>query len=340
MVFVADNRTEDWEAVFETMNEDAAWYLSPSISQPLRFYLQEYEDEHLSVSDLTTDLLSAIDAGALIVNYAGHGSVNIWANERMLDNRGATGRSDLSTLTNTGKYPFVVNMACLTGYFIYPQAGMYAADSWRSLAEGWLWPADRGAVAALMPTGMSAPEGQHILSNALFEAIFALDKRELGQAVGYAKEQLLANGGADYEETANTFMLFGDPATALKLAQPRRPQGLSAERQADGAVELSWSPAQDCDGKPVAGYHLYRRSAAESELYQTQPGADHGRELYRSRAGRGPGRRHLLLHAQRRGRLRAGERALGAGSGHDRRRRQHRRQRQQLQRRGLLYFFG
>ena len=103
MVFAADNQTEDWEAVFETMNEDAAWYLSPSISQPLRFYLQEYEDEQLAVSDLTADFLSAVDAGALIVNYAGHGSVNLWANERMLDNRGAQGRSDLSSLTNKGR---------------------------------------------------------------------------------------------------------------------------------------------------------------------------------------------------------------------------------------------
>ena len=119
-----------------------------------------------------------------------------------------------------------------------------------------------------MPTGMTAPEGQHILSNALYEAIFALDKRELGQAVAYAKEQLLANGGAGAEETANTFMYFGDPATSLKLPLPQRPQGLMAERQADGAVELSWTPARDCDGQPVAGYQLYRRSGAEKNYTQ------------------------------------------------------------------------
>ena len=262
MLFVADNQTEDWEAVFETMNEQAAWHLSPSLSQPLRFYLQEYEDEQLSVSDLTADLLSAINVGALLVNYAGHGSVNLWANERLLDNRGATGRSDLSSLTNKGRYPFVVNMACLTGYFIYPQAGLYAGDSWRSLAEGWLWPSDRGAIGALMPTGMTAPEGQQILSSAFYEAIFGLDKRQLGQAVGHAKEQLLANG--DYEQTAQTFMLFADPATALKLTRPYRPQGLSAHWQAGNVVELSWEASRDCDGRPVAGYNLYRRSSAES----------------------------------------------------------------------------
>jgi hypothetical protein len=34
-------------------------------------------------------------------------------------------------------------------------------------------------------------------------------------------------------------------------------------RQADGTVALTWSAALDCDGHAVAGYNLYRRSAAD-----------------------------------------------------------------------------
>ena len=263
LVLSADNQAESWEAVFETMNEDAAALLPAGMATPERFYLQEYENESLAVTDLTAELLAAVEAGALIVNYAGHGSVNLWATERVLDNRGGAYRSDVSTLTNSGMYPFVVNMSCLTGYFIYPQTGAYAADSWRSLAEGWLWPASAGAVAALMPTGMTDTDGQHLLSNALYEAVFTLDRRTLGPAVGYARQQLLANGGSQYEQTSNTFMLFGDPATVLKVPLPRRPQALTAVWQADGRVELTWSAALDCDGGAVSGYHLYRRSAAD-----------------------------------------------------------------------------
>jgi hypothetical protein len=259
LVLAADNQAEEWEAVFETMNEDAAALLPAGMATPERFYLQEYENEALAVTDLTAELLAAIEAGALVVNYSGHGSVNIWATERIIDNRGGAYRSDVATLTNSGKYPFVVNMSCLTGYFIYPQT----ADSWRSLAEAWLWPANAGAVAALMPTAMTDTEGQQVLSNALYEGIFVLDKRMLGPAVGYAKQQLLANGGAAYEETGNTFMFFGDPATSLKVPLPRRPQALTALRQADGTVGLSWSAALDCDGNAVAGYNLYRRLSTE-----------------------------------------------------------------------------
>ena len=215
------------------------------------------------MTDLTAELLAAIEAGALVVNYSGHGSVNIWATERIIDNRRGAYRSDVATLTNSGKYPFVVNMSCLTGYFIYPQTGGYAADSWRSLAEGWLWPANAGAVAALMPTAMTDTVGQHLLSNALYEAIFALDRRGWGRRWATRSQQLLANGGSEYEETSNTFMFFGDPATSLKVPLPRRPQALTAVRQADGTVALSWAAALDCDGNAVSGYNLYRRLSTE-----------------------------------------------------------------------------
>jgi hypothetical protein len=188
--------------------------------------------------------------------------LNIWATEQILDNRGGANRSDVTDLANAGMYPFVVNMSCLTGYFIYPKAGAYAASSWRSLAEGWMGPQDAGAVGALMPTGMTDATGQHILSNALYEGIFSLDKRRLGPAVAYARQQLLANGGSEYEQTANTFMLFGDPATTLKVPLPHRPVGLTAQLQR-ASVRLSWSATLDCDGNPVAGYNLYRRLSTE-----------------------------------------------------------------------------
>jgi hypothetical protein len=259
LLLVADNAVEEWESVFEAINEEAAALLPVGFDTPERFFLTEYENEQLSVSDLTADLLAAIDAGALVVNYAGHGSLGIWAAERIFDNRGGAYRADAAGLANAGRYPFVVNMACLTGYFLNPQP----QSAWQSLAEGLMRPADKGAVAAFMPTGMTEPDGQQLMSNALYAAIFTQDTRTLGPAVAAAKEQLLANGGPLYRETADTFMLFGDPATTLKLPLPRRPTGLTALRQPDGTVLLGWSTALDCDGNPVAGYHLYRRLSTE-----------------------------------------------------------------------------
>ncbi len=263
LVLAADNIVEEWESVFEQMNEEAAARLPAGMELPQRFYLQEYQQEGLAAADLTAELIAAISSGALVVNYSGHANHNVWADEKILDNRGDP-RADVGLLANAGRYPFVVNMACLSGYFIYPRLGGFAGPEWLSLAEALLLPAERGAVAALMPTAMTETGGQQVLSSALYEGIFVLDRRVLGEAVGYAKQQLLANGGGGYEETANTFLFFGDPATALKVPLPRRPAGLVARPgAAAGTAELSWSRALDADGAPAAGYHIYRRGAGE-----------------------------------------------------------------------------
>ncbi len=260
VALTADNILEEWESVFETMNEEAAALLPAGMDTPWRFYLQEYQNESLAVADLTAELLAAIDAGALILNYSGHANHNVLAAERIIDNRGGSFRSDVDTLSNPGRYPFVVNMACLSGYFIYPRLGGFAGPGWLSLAEGLMLPSERGAVAALMPTAMTETSGQQVLSGALYEGLFVLDKRVLGEAVAYAKQQLLANGGD--AQTADTFLFFGDPATTLKVPLPRRVSGLAASA-AGASAQLSWSAALDCDGNPVAGYHLYRRLATE-----------------------------------------------------------------------------
>jgi hypothetical protein len=264
-LFAADNQVENWEGVFEVMAEEGVSRLPAGMAAAERFYLQEYENEQLSVADLTTDLTAAVNAGALILHYSGHANVNIWGTEKLLDNSnaGASPRQDVNALVNEGLYPFVVGMACLSGYFIYPSLGSYTADSWVSLAEGFLRPETQGAVAALMPSGMTEVNGQRVLSNALLEAIFAEDRRHLGDAVAAAKQALLANAADGYQEVADTFIFFGDPATELKVPLPRRPQGLAAEARGVG-VELSWSPALDCNANAAAGYHVYRRAGGEA----------------------------------------------------------------------------
>jgi len=115
-------------------------------------------------------------------------------------------------------------------------------------------------VAALMPTGMTSTAGQHILDTALFEAIFTKDIRALGPAVADAKQTLLANGDGSYAQMADTFMLFGDPATVLKVPLPRVPTGVTANLTNE-EISINWQSVSDCNEKPVAGYNIYRASS-------------------------------------------------------------------------------
>ncbi len=117
-----------------------------------------------------------------------------------------------------------------------------------------------------MPTGRTTPDGQSILNQALFEAILVEDIRTLGDALSVAKQTLLANG-IQFEETSETFLLFGDPAMELKLPFPRRPTGVMAQVIAEG-ITTSWDAATDADGGPVSGYNLYRSTTPQGGYTQ------------------------------------------------------------------------
>jgi hypothetical protein len=241
VLLVADNQIESYEVAFETMNDEAAQLIPPGLNAPFKGYLNNY----LAAVDLTADLKDKINGGALLVNYSGHGSIQLWADEVIFET------ADVADLTNDGKFPLFVSMSCLTGFFGYPEAWDFP-----SLAETLMRSDGKGAAAALMPTGMTTPDGQHVLDVALFNAIFTEDTRTLGPAVALAKQTLLANGDR-YQDISKTFLLFGDPAMRLKIILPRRPSQLVAQAHTWG-VSLNWQEATDCDGGPVVGYNLYR----------------------------------------------------------------------------------
>jgi hypothetical protein len=214
-----DGAAYEYEANFEIMNNDVAALLPEAMNDPVTGYLNDYFD----ADNLKAEIIAQI-------NSAG----------------------DVDTLTNSGMYPLFVGMGCLSGHFVYPEDW-----NWPSLAEALLRAENKGAAAALMSTGLTTTEGQHILDTALVDAIFNQDLRVLGQAVSSAKQTLMANGGSLYDEVNETFLLFGDPAMALKVPLPQRPQGLSAQGNGN-AVDLNWDEATDCNGEAVAGYNIYR----------------------------------------------------------------------------------
>jgi hypothetical protein len=244
-LLVADNQVEDYEVLFELMNEDVAGIVPAGMNAPFREYLNDY----VNPGDLTQSLRSRLNVdGALIVNYSGHGSVQLWANESIF----STG--EVGMLNNSGKLPFVVAMTCLNGSFGYPEGWAFP-----SLAEVLLRESANGAVAAFMSTGMTEPETQRVLDRALFEGIFKRDLRVLGRAISYAKQELVANSAA-LGETGKTFLLFGDPAMRLKVPVPTAPVNPTGQ-VAGQSVTLSWGASSDANGGAVVGYNVYRSTS-------------------------------------------------------------------------------
>jgi hypothetical protein len=241
-LLVADNQVEGYEVLFELMNEEVAGILPAGMNAPFREYLNDYVDP----GELTLSMESRLNGdGALIWNYSGHGSVQVWASENIFNT------VDVAALSNAGKLPFVVAMTCLDGFFGYPEGWAFP-----SLAEVLLRDSTSGAVAAFMSAGMTDPEGQRVLDDALFEGIFKRDYRTLGRAVSYGKQELVANSVA-LGEMGKTFLLFGDPAMKLKVPLPTAPTAPAGQVSGQG-VTLSWGASSDANGGVVAGYNVYR----------------------------------------------------------------------------------
>jgi hypothetical protein len=139
-------------------------------------------------------LLAAINAGPDVINYFGHGNLNIWGGNWLTD-------ADATSFTNTAHPAFAALMTCLNGYFIDVQV-----DSIAQL----LLQAPGGAVAVWSSSGETVPSGQVEADQTLYQVLFGSTPPPLGEAVRQAK-----NSSSDPDVRA-TWNLIGDPETRLR----------------------------------------------------------------------------------------------------------------------------
>jgi hypothetical protein len=147
------------------------------------------------VTDHTT-LLSQLNAGKLLVNYLGHGSVDVWSTD------GFFTAADAQALTNGSMAPLLVNMDCLNGFF----HDVYQT----SLAETLLVNPQGGAVAVWASSGLTDPEPQFGMDKSLMQYLFANPSPSIGEATRNAKQ------GVVDADVRRTWILFGDPSMKLK----------------------------------------------------------------------------------------------------------------------------
>ena len=147
------------------------------------------------------EILDGINSGKLLVNYIGHGSVEIWSGDDLLDDAAA------STLSNGARLPLFLVMNCLNGFFhdVYTQ----------SLAEALLLSKNGGAVAVWASSGLTQPEPQVQMDQNVVRLLFSKPSLTLGEAVRKAKS-------TDIDpEVRRTYILFGDPMLRLRTSSKR-----------------------------------------------------------------------------------------------------------------------
>src|SRR6266496_3219660 len=143
------------------------------------------------------NLLAGINTGQLLVNYNGHGSVEIWGSGLFDDTVAAS-------LNNGNKLPMFVAMNCLNGFFhdVYTER----------LATALMLAPNGGAVSVWASSGLTEAGPQFQMDQALMQGLFSQPSTTVGDAVLFAK-----SGIADVD-TRKTFILFGDPMMQLKTS--------------------------------------------------------------------------------------------------------------------------
>jgi uncharacterized repeat protein (TIGR01451 family) len=171
--------------------------------------------------DPTADIVSAVDEGALILNYIGHGAVGswgLWSGGVIFDTL------DVPLLQNEPRYPFLITGNCRNGLFAYPTGDDAFAETWLNFEGG-------GGIGAWSPTGQGYPYWHQRMAEHLFDAFFgdAVSSDPI-YALGPATTRAKIEGFAELGrvEPVEIFTLFGDPASALHIVQP----GLSLAKTA------------------------------------------------------------------------------------------------------------
>jgi hypothetical protein len=146
---------------------------------------------------VSQQILAALNNGALIVNYTGHGSEEQWSFADLLDDTSAT------SLTNGDRLPVYLIMDCLNGFF----HDVYAT----SLSTSLLFAPNGGAVAVWASSGFTNSPPQTTMDQALLHILSANSSLPLGSAI------LRAKAGITDQDVRRTWILFGDPAMRLQF---------------------------------------------------------------------------------------------------------------------------
>ncbi len=148
------------------------------------------------------DLLEAMRGGVDLINFLGHGGVQVWTSQGILTS------SDAASLPNgPGSYFTVFSMTCFDGAFTYPYGD--------SLAWSLVKVPGKGAVAAYSPSTILDPRHHADLDRLLLEGGLRDGAIRLGDLVR-SVESSLPTGNPGALDAVESFNLIGDPALRLK----------------------------------------------------------------------------------------------------------------------------
>ncbi len=163
--------------------------LVPAPYDVSRFYLPQ-----MPLRDARAGLLNALNRGAFLLNYIGHGGMDRFASDGLLTVR------DAGSLSNGSRLPVVTAFTCIAGRFEMP--------GYRCLGLALVLQDGGGGIAFWGPTGMSENSAAKTMGAEFFRHAFAPGPAVLGDVA--------LKASAVCPPAARLYQLLGDPALRLR----------------------------------------------------------------------------------------------------------------------------
>jgi uncharacterized repeat protein (TIGR01451 family) len=142
-------------------------------------------------------ILAALNGGALLVNYTGHGSEEQWSFADLFDDATAT------SLSNGDRLPVFLVMDCLNGFF----QDVYES----SLSTSLMLAPNGGAVGVWASSGFTDASPQATMDQALLSTLAGNPSMPLGNAILNAKLGIID------PDVRRSWNFFGDPTMLLRF---------------------------------------------------------------------------------------------------------------------------
>ncbi len=177
---------------------------------PRKVYLDYFPQEERAsgqFSPLTTRAIKdAVKAGSYIVNFVGHGSEQIWMQERVLD------QITITEMRNAPRWPLFVTATCEFGRTDDPLL--------ISTGELLLLRKDGGAIGLVTTARPVNSSTNFTLNRAFYTAMFQSTNQDLGAVFRVTKNRSLSGvANRNFSLLGDPSLPFGVPATSVRIAE-------------------------------------------------------------------------------------------------------------------------
>ena len=178
-------------------------------------------------ADCRQGIIDGINAGKVLINYRGHGSSSVLADEAIFYN------NDIASLTNIDRLPIIFSGTCLDGDFSSP----IPTNGYYGIGEELVRHPGGGSVAGVHASGFSTDSTSYELNRGFFHYFFNENIRMLGSVLQEARLFFLDHS-ADLDVLRYN-LLLGDPA--LQVVES------AADLDVDGVTDNEDNCPEDYD---------------------------------------------------------------------------------------------